>query len=256
MRPALPAAGLPSDAAGLAWHFRARAAAARVERRELGRHITALRRAHYAHVVAQSMPAGVSTSFAAGSGAGEGGAAPVRQLDHAGRAGPFGRCTCVKELELAQQCMAAVQAAEADAAGRAARLATGAAAGGTAARYGLFRLHARLKHRRARLRLFELLVCRMCSCYGSCHLRLRSSPCGLPTGRTVARTLASVAAVLMSCMLCSCRAAVEEGDWRAAVLHAVAAGPGGRVGQRLLDRLSLLPLSHHHRFPIYEQVRV
>lgn len=47
---------------------------------------------------------------------------------------------------------------------------------------------------------------------------------------------------------------MQDADWTAALLHAVAAGPGGRVGRRLLDRLEALPLSHHHRYPIYEQV--
>lgn len=47
---------------------------------------------------------------------------------------------------------------------------------------------------------------------------------------------------------------MEDGDWWALLNHVVAAAPGERLGQRLLDRVRLLPLSHHHRFPIYEQV--
>jgi hypothetical protein len=47
---------------------------------------------------------------------------------------------------------------------------------------------------------------------------------------------------------------VEDGDWWALLHHVVSAGPGGRLHQRLLDRLSVLPLSHHHRFPLYEQL--
>jgi hypothetical protein len=31
--------------------------------------------------------------------------------------------------------------------------------------------------------------------------------------------------------------------------------PPARPGERFLERLRLLPLSHHHRYPIYEQVR-
>jgi hypothetical protein len=118
---AQPLARLPGDAAGLAWHFRSRAAAIAVERTELMRHMRALRRAHFEHVVADSLPTGVSSS---------GPGRCIRQLDHAGPPGPFGRCTCVRELEFADACMTAVQAAEADAAGRAARLAAAAAAGG------------------------------------------------------------------------------------------------------------------------------
>ncbi|KAL6758144.1 hypothetical protein V8C86DRAFT_2604829, partial [Haematococcus lacustris] len=50
------------------------------------------------------------------------------------------------------------------------------------------------------------------------------------------------------------KAAVTEADLLAVVGHVVSVGPPGRLAQRLFDRLLLLPLSHHHRFPIYEQV--
>lgn len=49
--------------------------------------------------------------------------------------------------------------------------------------------------------------------------------------------------------------AVEPGDWWAALHHAASRLPAGRVAQRLFERIRLLPLSHHHRFPLYEQVR-
>ena len=49
--------------------------------------------------------------------------------------------------------------------------------------------------------------------------------------------------------------ALDPSDWWAALNHAASRLPAGRVAQRLFDRIRLLPLSHHHRFPIYEQVR-
>ncbi|KAG1663405.1 hypothetical protein FOA52_011683, partial [Chlamydomonas sp. UWO 241] len=47
---------------------------------------------------------------------------------------------------------------------------------------------------------------------------------------------------------------VEDGDWWALLHHVVAAGPGGRLHHRLLNRLAVIPLSHNHRFPLYEQL--
>ncbi len=47
---------------------------------------------------------------------------------------------------------------------------------------------------------------------------------------------------------------MTEEDWAAALRHAVGAAPGGRLGARLTARLAALPQSHHHRYPIYEQV--
>ena len=46
----------------------------------------------------------------------------------------------------------------------------------------------------------------------------------------------------------------DDDDWWAMLSHVTAAAPGTRLGERLVDRLSVLPMSHHHRFPIYEQV--
>ena len=48
---------------------------------------------------------------------------------------------------------------------------------------------------------------------------------------------------------------VQDEDWLAVLTHLVGTGGGGgRVARRLLDRLELLPYSHHHRYPIYERV--
>ncbi len=47
----------------------------------------------------------------------------------------------------------------------------------------------------------------------------------------------------------------DGSDWWAALHWAAMRLPGGRVAERFFDRLRLLPLSHHHRFPAYEQVR-
>lgn len=48
---------------------------------------------------------------------------------------------------------------------------------------------------------------------------------------------------------------VEDNDWLAVLTHVVGTGGGGgRVARRLMDRLELIPYSHHHRYPIYERV--
>lgn len=47
----------------------------------------------------------------------------------------------------------------------------------------------------------------------------------------------------------------DGSDWWAALHWAAMRLPGSRVAERFFDRLRLLPLSHHHRFPAYEQVR-
>lgn len=222
-----PLSGLPNDAAGLAWHFRSRAAALSVERSELMRHIRALRRAHFGHVASQSLPEGVSSVRHAHC---------TRQLNHAGPQGPFGRCTCVRELEVADACMEAVQAAEVDAAGRAARLAAAATSTGA----GMASIHTKLGPTPA----FRIQPdgCSKLAVFLACIV-----PRVLPHLHPPAPTLG------IGCCAAA-RAAVEEGDWQAALLHAAAACPGGRLGQRLMDRLSLIPMSHHHRYPIYEQV--
>ncbi|GLI68731.1 hypothetical protein VaNZ11_013221, partial [Volvox africanus] len=46
----------------------------------------------------------------------------------------------------------------------------------------------------------------------------------------------------------------DESDWWAALHWAACRLPASRAAERFFDRLRLLPLSHHHRFPIYEQV--
>ncbi|KAG2448660.1 hypothetical protein HYH02_006017 [Chlamydomonas schloesseri] len=46
----------------------------------------------------------------------------------------------------------------------------------------------------------------------------------------------------------------DDSDWWAALHWAAMRLPAGRVAERFFDRIRLLPLSHHHRFPIYEQV--
>ncbi|KAG2497986.1 hypothetical protein HYH03_004245 [Edaphochlamys debaryana] len=48
--------------------------------------------------------------------------------------------------------------------------------------------------------------------------------------------------------------AADESDWWAALHWAACRLPAGRPAERFFERLRLLPLSHHHRFPIYEQV--
>ena len=49
---------------------------------------------------------------------------------------------------------------------------------------------------------------------------------------------------------------VEPTDWQVLLHHAVMRAPGARLAARLMDRLRMLPLSHHHRFPVCEQVCV
>ena len=49
--------------------------------------------------------------------------------------------------------------------------------------------------------------------------------------------------------------AADDSDWWAVLHWAAMRLPAGRSADRFFDRLRLLPLSHHHRFPIYEQVR-
>lgn len=46
---------------------------------------------------------------------------------------------------------------------------------------------------------------------------------------------------------------VDQSDWSVVLAHTVTRAASGRASMRLYDRLWLLPLSHHHRFPIYEQ---
>lgn len=47
---------------------------------------------------------------------------------------------------------------------------------------------------------------------------------------------------------------ILESDWRALVLHASSRAALGRPASRLFSRLRWIPLSHHHRFPLYEKV--
>jgi hypothetical protein len=105
------------------------------------------------------------------------------QLAHTAPTNADGGCTCEQELQHARRCLAAVHTAQADVAGRIARLARAASSGSTA----------------------------------------------------------------------SAKAAVQESDWESVTAHTLSVGAPGRVAQRLFDRLLLLPLSHHHRFPLYEQ---
>jgi hypothetical protein len=49
---------------------------------------------------------------------------------------------------------------------------------------------------------------------------------------------------------------LHQSDWEAMALHALLCGPAERLGQRLASRLECLPWSHHHRFLVYEQVRM
>ncbi len=121
-----------SDPDMLLWHFRSRRAALAVERLELARHLAALRRAHFAHVVSSSMPPGVSaarqhTALAYATCQLHSAAAAAAAASPLG-----GGCSCVGELEMGAQCMAALQAAQADVAARVARIEAGRQAGGVA----------------------------------------------------------------------------------------------------------------------------
>jgi hypothetical protein len=70
----------------------------------------------------------------------------------------------------------------------------------------------------------------------------------------VAGRVARLAGAASTGSTASAKAAVQEGDWEAVTAHTLSVGAPGRIAQRLFDRLLLLPLSHHHRFPLYEQV--
>jgi hypothetical protein len=50
------------------------------------------------------------------------------------------------------------------------------------------------------------------------------------------------------------QSAVTESDFQVALLHAAWVAPGGRLIDRLAARITLLPQSHHHRYPALEEV--
>lgn len=213
------------DHTALMWHFRGRVAALRSERRALYAHVSRLQHAHLTHASSRALPPHLTHHLHVGRA----------QADAAGPLQPGGRCSCEDELRAASHASHANQLAEADAAARVARLAALGHAGVEVWTPG--------KDWEAPPLSPPLTRATSCRCTHVSPSPSQHAHAHVQHTRTCARTHAHTHATPPH---------LQEGDWWALLHHVVSAAPGGRLSQRMLDRLELLPLSHHHRFPIYE----